>query len=40
MNLCKEGLDMGRFAIRHVLTNQMKADGYTKALENQDFKTL
>ena len=38
MNLCKEGIDMGRFMIEHVLTHRMIADGCTKALENPFFR--
>ena len=38
MNLCKEGIDMGRFMIEHVLTHRMIGDGCTKALENPFFR--
>ena len=37
MNLCKEGIDKGRFKIEHVLTHKMIADGCSKALENPNF---
>jgi hypothetical protein len=38
MNLCKEGIDKGRFKIEHVLTHKMIADGCSKALENPNFR--
>jgi len=40
MNLWKEGLELKRFKIKHVLTDKMIADGCTKALENKEFKTF
>ena len=38
MNLCKGGLGLNKFRIKHVLTDRMIADGFTKALGNTDFK--
>ena len=38
MNLCKEGLDLKKLKIQHVFTDRMIADGFTKGLENNDFK--
>lgn len=38
MNLCKEGLDLKKFIIRHIGTARMIADRFTKALEKREFK--